>query len=123
MALAPRFFLFSRAVELDHAVVQRGLIEGVHAAQLVGQLVVDVLDGLQDPLAEVFRLVAVAKFPGLVDAGAGAAGHGGPAERAVGQPTSTSTVGLPRLSRICRAWMSTICELMAFLTLTRHLER
>ena len=37
------------------------------------------------PSAEVFRLVAVAKFPGLVDAGAGPAGHGRPAERAVGQ--------------------------------------
>ena len=30
-------------------------------------------------------LVAVAKFPGLVDAGAGAAGHRRPAEGAVGQ--------------------------------------
>ncbi len=37
------------------------------------------------PLAEVLCLVAVAKFPGLVDAGAGAAGHGRAAEGAVGQ--------------------------------------
>ena len=65
--------------------VQGDLIEGVHAAQFVGQLGVDVFDGLQHPAAEVFRLVAVAKLPRLVDAGAGAAGHGGPAERAVGQ--------------------------------------
>ena len=40
---------------------------------------------LIDPLAEVLGLVAVAKLPGLVDAGAGPAGHGGAAERAVGQ--------------------------------------
>ena len=73
------------AVEFDHPLVDGDLIEGVHAAQLVGQLVVDVVDGLQHPLAEVFRLVAVAQFPGLVDAGAGAAGHGRAAERAVGQ--------------------------------------
>ena len=85
MALAPRLLLVLGAVQLDHALVQRGLIEGVHAAQLVGQLVVDVVDGLQHPLAEVFRLVAVAKLPGLVDAGAGPAGHGRAAERAVGQ--------------------------------------
>ncbi len=77
--------LVLRAVQFDHAVVEGHLVEGVHAAQLVGQLGVDVVDGLQNPLAEVFRLVAVAKFPGLVDAGAGAAGHGGAAERAVGQ--------------------------------------
>ena len=40
---------------------------------------------LQHALAEISRLVTVAKFQGLVDAGAGAAGNGRPAERAVGQ--------------------------------------
>ena len=73
------------AVELDHAVVERDLIDGVHAAQFVGQLGVDVVDGLENPLAEILRLVAVAELQGLVDAGAGPAGDGGAAERAVGQ--------------------------------------
>ena len=62
-----------------------GLIEGVHAAKFVGQLGVDVLDGLQNPLAEVFRLVAVAEFPSFMHAGAGSAGNRRPAGAAVGQ--------------------------------------
>ena len=37
------------------------------------------------PLAEVLGLVAVAKFPGLVDAGAGPAGDRRAAEGAIGQ--------------------------------------
>ena len=37
--------------------------------------------------------------------------------------TSTSTVGLPRLSRICRAWMSTIVELMADIPIFLSVER
>ncbi len=85
MALAPKFLLVLAAVQLDHPRVDGGLIDGVHAAQLVGQLAVDVVDGLYDPLAEVLGLVAVAKLPGLVDAGAGPAGHRGAAERAIGQ--------------------------------------
>ena len=83
--VGPEALLVLRAVEFVHAVVQRHLIQRVHAAQFVGQLGVDVLDRLQNPLAEVFRLVAVAEFPRLVDSGAGAAGHGRPAEAAVGQ--------------------------------------
>ena len=46
---------------------------------------VDVIDRLQNPAAEVFRLVAVAKFQRLMHAGAGAARHGRPAESAAGQ--------------------------------------
>ena len=65
--------------------VQGDLVEGVHAAKLVGQLGVDVVHGLQNPAAEVFRLVAVSKFQRLVDSGAGPAGHRGPSEGAVGQ--------------------------------------
>ena len=46
-------------------------------------LVVDVGDGLRHALAEVVRLVAVAQLPRFVHAGAGAAGHGGGADRVV----------------------------------------
>ncbi len=58
---------------------------GVAADDDLGQRAVDVGDGLGDALAEVARLVAVAELDGLVDAGAGARGDGGAAERAVGQ--------------------------------------
>ena len=66
--------------------------------------VVDVLDGLEHALAEVALLVAVAQFDGLVGAGAGPA-RARQRGRACRQSrtTSTSTVGLPRLSRISRA--------------------
>ena len=53
--------------------------------QLVGDLFVDVGDRLLHAFAEVKRFVAVAQLPGLVHAGAGAAGHGGRADRAVVQ--------------------------------------
>ena len=38
-----------RSVQFDHVPVERDLIEGVHAAKLVGQLAVDVVNGLQTP--------------------------------------------------------------------------
>ena len=63
--------------------VDADLVQRVHADQLVGDLLVDVVDGLGDALAEEQLLVAVAQLPGFVDAGAGAAGDGGPADRAV----------------------------------------
>ena len=44
-----QLLLVFAAVQGDHAGVHGGLIEGVHAAQLVGQLAVDVVDGLDDP--------------------------------------------------------------------------
>ena len=75
--------LVRRAVELDHPLVDRDLVQRVHADQLVGDLFVDVGDGLLHALAQVVRLVAVAQLPGFVHAGAGAAGHGGRADRVV----------------------------------------
>ena len=50
-----------------------------------GDLGVDVPDGLEDSLAQVAGLVAVAELEGLVDAGRGAGRNGRPAEGAVGQ--------------------------------------
>ena len=67
-----------------------------------GQLAVDVRDGLRDALAAP-GVAAVAQLDGLELAGGRAGRHrgaaGGARPRAA---TSTSTVGLPRLSRICR---------------------
>ena len=66
-------FLVFAAVQFDHAIIDGGLIESVHPTDFVGQLVVDVIDSRQNALAHVDGLVAVAKFPGFVDAGAGTA--------------------------------------------------
>ena len=85
MALAPSLLLFSVP---SSSIIRRskaGLIQGVDAGQFVGQNVVDVVDRLQHALAQVKRLVAVAQFQGLVNAGARAAGNRRPAERTVGQ--------------------------------------
>ncbi len=76
--------------------------------RLVGDLVVDVGDGLRDTLADPLPLVAVAQFvaswsPVLAPLGT-AAVPVVPSERV----TSTSTVGLPRESRIWRPRISTI---------------
>jgi len=83
IAFAPRLFLFS--VQLDHAAIQGRLIQRVHAGKLVGQLLVDVFDSLQNPSAEVFLLVAIAELPSLVDPGARPARNRCPAKRAIGQ--------------------------------------
>ena len=83
--VGPQLALVLGAVQVDHPPVQRGLIQGVHAGQFVGQDVVDVVDRLQHALAQVKRLVAVAKFQGLVNARARAAGNRRAAEGTVGQ--------------------------------------
>ena len=70
-------------------------------------LAVDVRDGLRDALAEL-GVAAVAQLGGLELAGRGAGRHGGAAVRAGAQRDSTSTVGLPRESRIWRAWTDSI---------------
>ena len=68
----------------------------------LASVAVDVGDGLGDPLAEVAGLVAVSQLDRLVGAGAGPRGDRRPADRAAARVTSTSTVGLPRLSKISR---------------------
>ena len=77
--------LVRRAVELDQPLVDADLIERVPAGQRIGDRRVDVLNGLGHALAQIDALVAVAQLPGLVNARARPAGHGGPAERAVGK--------------------------------------
>ncbi len=61
-------------VELDHGGVDLALVGGVEADDLLGDRLVDVLDSLQDALAQVARLVAVAQLDGLELAG-GSAGR------------------------------------------------
>ena len=75
MALAPSRDLFGGAVEGDHRLVDLDLILGVQAGDGVENVAVDGLDRLQDALAAVAALVAVAQFHRLVRPGRGARGH------------------------------------------------
>ena len=72
--------LVGRAVELEHPLVDAGLVEGIAPLEFVGDLGVDVLDRLEHPRAEIDGLVAVALLPGLVGAGARPRRHRGPTE-------------------------------------------
>ena len=70
-------------------------------------------DGARDALAAE-RRPAVAQLDRLVHAGRRARGHGRPAHaRRSRACTSTSTVGLPRESRIWRAWTASIVLMRA----------
>ncbi len=85
MALAPSLALFGVPSRSSSSSIEGDLFERVLAVQAWSDGVVDVVDGLEDALAEIAGLVAVAQLQRLVGAGAGAAGHGGPADRAVVQ--------------------------------------
>ena len=105
--------LVRRAVELDQRLVDGDLILGIHAADRVEDLALTLSTALQHALAAVAALVAVAQLDRLVRAGARRRtarrrGRSEPSSRS----TSTSTVGLPRLSRISRAAMSMIAVMM-----------
>ena len=72
-----------RAVERDHLLVERPLIE-VGAHERRRDLAVDVRDGRADALAEIPRLVAVAQFQRFAFAGRRAGRHRRASERAAG---------------------------------------
>ena len=77
--------LVGRTVKLDQEVIERGLVERLHAAQLGRQHFIDVAHGQEYAFAQVPLLVPVAQFDGLMRPSAGAARHRGPAEAAVAQ--------------------------------------
>ena len=81
MALAPSLALFGVPSSSISIAVDRGLVGGVDADDLLGDHVVDVLDGLEHALAAV-ALPPVAQLDRLVLAGGRARGHGGAADRA-----------------------------------------
>ena len=68
--------LVGRAVQGDQGLVDDALVGGVEAEQLLGDLVVHVVDGLVDRLAAVL-LPAVAQLDGFELAGRGAGRHRG----------------------------------------------
>ena len=69
-------------VELDHGLVDEGLIFDIQADDRFADFGVDVLDRFQYAFAEITRLVAVAQFNRLTAAGGGARWHGRTAQHA-----------------------------------------
>ncbi len=61
--------LVRSAVELDHQIVERTLVGGVHADHLRGDLFIDGLNGVENALALIHGLVAIATLPCLSFAG------------------------------------------------------
>jgi hypothetical protein len=74
--------LVRRAVQIDHDIVDRRLRLGIHAADRIEDLGLNGGHRLQDTLAAIARLVAIAQLDRLMRAGRGAGGHGGAAEGA-----------------------------------------
>ena len=87
--------LVRRAVELDQDPVDERLVAGVGPGQCLGDLAVDVGDRLQDPLAAVALLVAVAQLEGFALARGGARGHAGPSGGAAGKQRLHLDGGIP----------------------------
>ena len=69
------------AIQRDHGRVQQPLIGGIHTGQFRSENALDVLDCLQNALAEIVALVAVAQFHGFVFARRRATGNGCPSNR------------------------------------------
>src|SRR5262249_19770069 len=67
--------LVARAIEVDHLLVNRDLLQSVEASERILQCVVDVADGGEHTLAAVTSLVAVTQLHGLVGAGGGTRRH------------------------------------------------
>jgi hypothetical protein len=91
------------AVQVEQPLVDDALVDGLQPGQLRPDLVEHGRHGLLDALAPVPRRVAVAQLHGLVLARRRPRRDGGRASVPSSSATSTSTVGLPRESRISRA--------------------
>ena len=94
--------LVRRAVEVDQGLVDEALLAGLEADELGADRVEHRVDGLEHALAAV-ALAAVAQLDRLEGAGGRAGGTAARARVPSSRATSTSTVGLPRESRISRA--------------------
>ena len=77
--------LVRRAVQRNHGLVDQPLIGRVHAFQLRRNHALHIFDGLQNALAHVVALVAVAQLDGLMFAGRSARRHNRAAHRAAFQ--------------------------------------
>ena len=95
--------LVGGAVQVDHGLVDVALIVSFLADELGSDLLDDGVNGVLDALAEVAALVAIATLDGLERAVDAPEGTDARAAVPSSRTTSTSTVGLPRESRISRA--------------------
>jgi hypothetical protein len=108
--------LVGRAVGVHHLGIDRDLVRGGETLERGPDDLLHVPHRIGDTLAEVALLVAVAQLGGPsfspVEAPLGTAARPcAPLDRT----TSASTVGLPRLSRISRAWTSMMVAMAAIL--------
>ena len=71
--------LVGGAIESDHGLVDEALVGGIHAFDFGGDDGFDIGNGLENALAHVVALVAVAQFDGLMLAGGSARRHDGAA--------------------------------------------
>jgi hypothetical protein len=78
-----QFALGLGAVEVDHDLVNEGLLGGVHVDDFGGDEGVDIVNSLQRAFAEVTGFIAVAQFEGFVFAG-GCAGRNSGATHSAG---------------------------------------
>ena len=84
--------LVRRPIELDERLVDLHLVAGIHVAQRRRDQLDHVLDGVLDALAQVARLVAIAKLERLVFAGGSATRH----RRATGDAVFQNDVDFDR---------------------------
>ena len=104
--------LVGRAVERDHGLVDLDLSFGVHAAERVEQFAVDGFNGVAHAFAEITRPPSRNSTASCVPVEAPDGTPARPREPSA-KITSTSTVGLPRLSRISRPTISTMAVMRA----------
>src|SRR5512133_3161772 len=69
--------LVLRSIELDQRQVQRSLVFGIEPRDGAGDLRLDIADGVENTLAAIRPLVAVAQLDGLELPGGRAGGHRG----------------------------------------------
>ena len=74
-----------RAVQINQALVQTGLIGGIKPGDGWGNVLADVGNGRLHPLTAKTPLIPIAQFQRLIDAGRCAGRHGGPPKSAAGQ--------------------------------------
>ncbi len=74
-----------RSIQLNHGLVDRNLVQCIHAYQFRADFAVDIVDGLANAFAHVSGLFAIPQFDGFVSSSGCAGWDCGPAQRTVFQ--------------------------------------
>jgi len=112
-SLGSQFRLVWRSVQFEQGRVDSSLICGIVVEQCRSDDVVDVVDGFKDAFTLIALGVSVPKFTASKAPVLAPLGIATRPKAPLSRTTSTSTVGLPRLSRISRADTSTIKDMTA----------